>query len=325
VGAFLFLPRQFYALICGWIFSRGIRYTLPMTLKNTPEIRAFIDYCRFNEGLSDNTLAAYERDLKAVQKVLPVDLSQASTEQIESFLLEKHLGQTNARSIARSLSSLKRFYRYWCLQNPSAEDPVALLKAPALIQSIPTVISEAQVDALLRAPDLQTPLGCRDKAILELMYASGLRVSEVVSLPFEQLNLSAGLVQVTGKGNKERIVPLGEMAIEALENYLKTARPALVPVGKWIDSLFVSRIGRTMTRQTLWHRIKKLAMIAGIDVNLSPHSLRHAFATHLINHGADLRTVQLLLGHADLSTTQIYTHVAQARMQKIHQQRHPRG
>lgn len=296
-----------------------------MTSKSTPEIEAFIDYCRFNEGLSDNTLAAYQRDLNAVQQTLSLDLSGATTEQIESYLLDKHLQQANARSIARSLSALKRFYRYLCLQNPLQEDPVALLKAPSLIQSIPAVITEQQIEALLLAPDLMTLLGRRDQAILELMYASGLRVSEVVSLPFEQINLSAGLVQVTGKGNKERIVPLGEMAIEAIENYIKTARPGLISKGKWVNTLFVSRLGRTMTRQTLWHRIKKLAWQAGIESNLSPHGLRHAFATHLINHGADLRTVQLLLGHADLSTTQIYTHVAQARMQKIHQQHHPRG
>lgn len=296
-----------------------------MTSQSTPEIQIFIDYCRFNEGLSDNTLAAYERDLKTIQTDLPIDLSQATTQQIESYLLQKHLQQVNPRSIARSLSALKRFYRYLCLQNHREDDPVALLKAPALIQSIPSVISEQQIEDLLRAPDLKTLLGCRDKAILELMYASGLRVSEVVSLPFEQVNLSAGLVQVTGKGNKERIVPLGEMAIEALAAYLKTARPSLVPVGKWVNTLFVSRLGRPMTRQTLWHRIKNLALQAGIESNLSPHGLRHAFATHLINHGADLRTVQLLLGHADLSTTQIYTHVAQERLQKVHQKHHPRG
>lgn len=296
-----------------------------MILEPTPQIRAFIDYCRFNEGLSHNTLEAYQRDLKAVQQALSDDLSRATTQQIESYLLECHQQQVSARTIARRLSALKRFYRYLCLQNQLTDDPAALVKAPAAMKSIPFVITEQQVEDLLRAPDLKTALGLRDKAILELMYASGLRVSEVVSLPFEQLNLSAGLVQVTGKGNKERIVPLGEMAIEALQNYVKTARPALVSPGKWIDSLFVSRLGRTMTRQTLWHRIKKLAWQAGIESNLSPHGLRHAFATHLINHGADLRTVQLLLGHADLSTTQIYTHVAQARMQRIHQLHHPRG
>lgn len=309
----------------GWIIFDRIVYTLLMTLESTPEIRAFIDYCRFNEGLSYNTLAAYERDLKAVQNAIPVDLSRATTTQIESYLLDNHQQQVNPRTIARRLSSLKRFYRYLCLQNQLTDDPAALLKAPALLQSIPSVITEEQVEALLRAPDLKTNLGIRDKAILELMYASGLRVSEVASLPFEQLNLSAGLVQVTGKGNKERIVPLGEMAIEALQCYVKTARPGLISTGKWVDSLFVSRLGRAMTRQTLWHRIKNLALLAGIESNLSPHGLRHAFATHLINHGADLRTVQLLLGHADLSTTQIYTHVAQARMQRIHQQHHPRG
>ena len=199
-----------------------------------------------------------------------------------------------------------------------------LFRSPKLPQSIPTVISEQHVIDLINAPDTTTALGLRDRAILELMYASGLRVSEVVELPFGQINLSAGLVQVTGKGSKERIVPIGELAIEWLEKYLISSRPVLVKQ-KLVETLFVSRIGRSMTRQTLWHRVKNLAFQVGIPGNLSPHTLRHAFATHLLNHGADLRTVQLLLGHSDLSTTQIYTHVAKERLQKVHQQHHPRG
>ena len=191
-------------------------------------------------------------------------------------------------------------------------------------KSIPSVISEKQVEDLLNAPDVMSSLGLRDRAILEMMYACGLRVSEVVELPFEQVNLSAGLVQVMGKGSKERIIPLGEVAIEWIERYLKESRPILVK-GRWISTLFISRIGRPMTRQTLWHRVKNLAFDAGIQGKLSPHTLRHAFATHLINHGADLRTVQLLLGHSDLSTTQIYTHVAKERLHQLHQQHHPRG
>ncbi|QBZ82657.1 Tyrosine recombinase XerD [Hydrogenovibrio crunogenus] len=292
----------------------------------TPEITDFIQYLRLNEGLSENTLQAYQRDLKKTQLALgKTDLSQASREQLEDYLFQLHVDQVNPRSIARCLSALKRFYVFLILHNRIQLDPAAQLKAPQLIKKIPSVISENQVEALLNAPDLTTPLGVRDKAILELMYASGLRVSEVVNLPYEQLNLSAGLVQVVGKGNKERIVPIGQIAIEAIEAYLKSARPALVGKHKWVSTLFVSRIGRTMTRQTLWHRIKNLALQADIRSQLSPHGLRHAFATHLINHGADLRTVQLLLGHSDLSTTQIYTHVAKERLQSIHHQHHPRG
>lgn len=288
-------------------------------------IQAFIHFLRFNEGLSDNTLQAYQRDLKKVQawlKQTPLDKAEASD--LESFLFSCFEAGQSARSIARLISSLKRFYGFLLSQNRLQADPSALLKPPTLIKKIPTVISEAQIEALLNAPDLTTALGVRDKAILELMYASGLRVSELVSLPFEQINLSAGLVQVVGKGGKERIVPIGEMAIEAIEDYLKSARPALTK-NRWVAALFVSRIGRQMTRQTLWHRIKQLADIAGIRTDLSPHGLRHAFATHLINHGADLRTVQLLLGHSDLSTTQIYTHVAKERMKQIHHHHHPRG
>lgn len=299
-------------------------YGMPNQL--TPEITDFIQYLRLNEGLSENTLQAYQRDLKKVQLALgETDLSQASRDQLEDYLFQLHVDQVNPSSIARCLSALKRFYLFLVFHNRIPLDPAAQIKAPQLIKKIPSVISESQVEALLNAPDLTTPLGIRDKAILELMYASGLRVSELVNLPYEQLNLSAGLVQVTGKGNKERIVPIGQMAIEAIEAYLKSARPALVGKQKWVPTLFVSRIGRTMTRQTLWHRIKNLAIIADIHSQLSPHGLRHAFATHLINHGADLRTVQLLLGHSDLSTTQIYTHVAKERLQSIHHQHHPRG
>jgi len=299
-------------------------YCMPNQL--TPEIIEFIQYLRLNEGLSDNTLQAYQRDLKKAQLALnKTDLSLASKEQLEDYLFKLHADQVNPSSIARCLSALKRFYVFLIMQNRIQIDPAEQLKAPQIVKKIPSVISESQVEDLLNAPDLTTPLGLRDKAILELMYASGLRVSELVNLPYEQLNLSAGLVQVTGKGNKERIVPIGDMAIESIEAYLRSARPVLVGKQKWISTLFVSRIGRTMTRQTLWHRIKNLAIIADIRGQLSPHGLRHAFATHLINHGADLRTVQLLLGHSDLSTTQIYTHVANERLQSIHHQHHPRG
>lgn len=291
-------------------------------------MNAFLQDLRFVEGLSVNTISAYRQDLKAWMQWLASEnvdsIWTMSTGRLEDYIW--HLTQLGRKpkSIARAISSLKRFYLWALERNLTEVDPASTLKAPKLDAKLPVVLSEAQVERLLNAPDLSTPLGLRDRAILELMYASGLRVSEVVELPFEQLNLSVGMVQVTGKGSKERVVPIGEVAIEMLEQYLQDARPLLTK-NKWVGSLFVSRIGRQMTRQTLWHRVKNLAFEAGISADLSPHSLRHAFATHLLNHGADLRSVQLLLGHSDLSTTQIYTHVAKARLQSIHQKHHPRG
>ncbi|GAB6069572.1 site-specific tyrosine recombinase XerD [Thiomicrorhabdus hydrogeniphila] len=293
-----------------------------------PKMAEFLTYLALSEGLSTNTISAYQTDLKLYQAWL-LDVEQTtvehiSTEGIESFMLYLQTEGRKEKSNARLLSTLKRFYQWGGMNEYFDADPTALVKGPKLPKSIPKTITEEQVEALLFSPDEYTPLGIRDRAILELMYASGLRVSEVVELPFEQVNLSAGLVQVTGKGNKERIVPIGELAVEWIEKYIKEARPSLVK-NKWVHSLFVSRIGRQMTRQTLWHRVTNLAFDAGIHTKLSPHTLRHAFATHLINHGADLRTVQLLLGHSDLSTTQIYTHVAKERLHKLHQQHHPRG
>ncbi len=293
-----------------------------------PKMDEFLTYLMLSEGLSDNTISAYQRDLKLFQKWLiesnKSSADKAVQEDIEDFLYHLQSEGRKEKSNARLLSTLKRFYQWASSNDYFTVDPTALVRAPKLPKSIPKVITEQQVEKLLYSPDEYTPLGIRDRAILELMYASGLRVSELVDLPFEQVNLSAGLVQVTGKGNKERIVPIGEVAIEWIEKYINEARPSLVKK-KWVSTLFVSRIGRPMTRQTLWHRIKNLAFDAGIHVNLSPHTLRHAFATHLINHGADLRTVQLLLGHSDLSTTQIYTHVAKERLHQLHQQHHPRG
>ena len=289
----------------------------------------FLTVLAVNDGLSANTIAAYRKDLQIYQawwqsEKSGFDFKHACKTDLEDFLFFLQQQGRKEKSNARLLSTLKRFYQWGSSFDYLDADPTALLKAPKIPQSIPTVISEQQVVDLINAPDTTTPLGLRDRAILELMYASGLRVSEVVELPFGQINLSAGLVQVTGKGSKERIVPIGEVAIEWIEKYLISSRPVLVKQ-KWVDTLFVSRIGRSMTRQTLWHRVKNLAFNAGIPGKLSPHTLRHAFATHLLNHGADLRTVQLLLGHSDLSTTQIYTHVAKERLHQIHQQHHPRG
>lgn len=302
----------------------------PLSATQFPTLfQRFLTAMTSQEGLSQNTIAAYKKDLQLYQAWWMeldsgFDFKQASQSALEDFLFQLMQQGRKANSNARLLSTLKRFYQWASSHEYIDADPTALLKAPKIPKSIPTVLSEQQVERLLGAPDTTTALGIRDRAILELMYASGLRVSEVVGLPFEQVNLSAGLVQVTGKGNKERIVPIGEVAIEWLERYLQSSRPELVKQ-KWVDTLFVSRLGRTMTRQTLWHRVKNLAFEVGIEQNLTPHTMRHAFATHLLNHGADLRTVQLLLGHSDLSTTQIYTHVAKERLHQIHQQHHPRG
>ncbi|MDY0135597.1 MAG: site-specific tyrosine recombinase XerD [Thiomicrospira sp.] len=292
---------------------------------------AFLAHLLLSEGLSANTQSAYRTDLRVFMRWLHQGESEntqlwvsVSRADLEAFLRAMQEAKRKTRSIARMVSSLKRFYAFALEQAWVKYNPCDLLVMPKTVAAIPRVMSEQQVSDLLNAPDVQTDLGLRDRAILELMYASGLRVSEVVSLPLAQLNISAGLVLIRGKGNKERIVPLGEYASEWLQSYLQQARPNLVR-DKWVDTLFVSRIGRPMTRQTLWHRIHNLAQIAGITGKLSPHDLRHAFATHLINHGADLRTVQLLLGHSDLSTTQIYTHVAKERLKSIHQQHHPRG
>ncbi len=294
-------------------------------------LEAFLEHLLLSEGLSANTQSAYRTDLVQFMRWLDAEQGmtslawlQVSRDDLQTFLRFLQDDKRKDRSIARLVSSLKRFYGFALDQAWLSINPCDLLKTPKIVAAIPSVISESQVTDLLNAPDVNTDLGLRDRAILELMYASGLRVSEVVELPLAQLNLSAGLVLVTGKGNKERLVPLGEYASEWLQTYLRNARPNLVGE-RWVETLFVSRIGRPMTRQTLWHRIHNLAQIAGITGKLSPHGLRHAFATHLINHGADLRTVQLLLGHSDLATTQIYTHVAKERLKSLHQQHHPRG
>lgn len=288
----------------------------------------FLEHLLLSEGLSANTQAAYRTDLTQFARWLgeleSSNWQQVSRDDLQTYIRYLQEAGRQDRSIARMVSSLKRLYGFAIDQAWLSINPCDLLKTPNVSAAIPSVLSESQINDLLEAPDTSTDLGLRDRAILELMYASGLRVSEVVNLPLSQLNLSAGLVMVTGKGNKERIVPLGEYASDWLAQYLKIARPGLVGE-KWVETLFVSRLGRPMTRQTLWHRIHNLAQIAGITGKLSPHGLRHAFATHLINHGADLRSVQLLLGHSDLSTTQIYTHVAKERLKSLHQQHHPRG
>lgn len=300
---------------------------MPKTYQSDPLIDAFLDDLWSSKGLSDNTLSAYRTDLRhfdRYQRRHGVTLIEATVADVRSYLAFR-LEQNFARSSsARLLSSLRRFFTYLVLTKQITADPMALIESPKLTRHLPHSLSESQVDRLLAEPNVDDPVECRDKAMLELLYATGLRVSELVGLTMEQMSLRQGLVRIVGKGGKERLVPLGELAVTEVEAYLKFARQELLG-HKQSDVVFPSNRGQMMTRQTFWHRIKLYALRAGIETALSPRTLRHAFATHLLNHGADLRVVQLLLGHSDLSTTQIYTHVARARLQELHQQHHPRG
>ncbi|MEH6455435.1 MAG: site-specific tyrosine recombinase XerD [Cocleimonas sp.] len=291
-------------------------------------IEAFLDALWSERGLSQNTLAAYGRDLKSLsawqQKNNRQLISSRNSELLEYITLKIKQG-SKARSVARSISTFRRFFRYQLRENNILDDPTALIELPKLGKPLPNSLSEENVDALLNAPDLNDPIGLRDRAMLELLYATGLRVSELVTLEYKQVNLQQGVVRVLGKGNKERLVPMGDEAVSWINDYLIDARPIIMKSGGVSNSLFITRRGSGMTRQAFWYLIKRYAIQAGISQKLSPHTLRHAFATHLLNHGADLRVVQLLLGHSDLSTTQIYTHIAKTRLQSIHQQHHPRG
>lgn len=290
-------------------------------------IEEFLDALWLEKGLSPHTRSAYRTDLLAFARWL--EGRGLTLESVGRDAVLDHLGWRlsegyQARSTARFLSGLRSFYKYAVREGRLAEDPTLLVSMPQLGASLPKSLSEADVEALLAAPDTEDTLGLRDRTMLEVLYATGLRVTELISLTLDEINLREGSLRVFGKGSKERLIPLGEEAIAWLESYLKTARPLLLG-GQPGDILFPSQRGTTMTRQTFWHRIKLHAQVAGIRTSLSPHTLRHAFATHLLNHGADLRTVQMLLGHTSLSTTQIYTHVARVRLQQLHAQHHPRG
>jgi len=287
-------------------------------------IERFLDALWLEAGLSRNTLSAYRSDLDGLAAWLKAPIAGASRTQLQDYLADCVGRGMRPRTTARLLSSLRRFYQYLVRENVIGEDPSALLESPKLGRPLPKSLSEEQVERLLAAPDTGTALGLRDRAMLETLYATGLRVSELVGLPLTQLNLQAGVVKAIGKGNKERLVPLGEEAIGWLQRYLGGARGELLH-GQASEALFPTARGAAMTRQAFWHNIKRYARVAAIETALSPHTLRHAFATHLLNHGADLRVVQMLLGHADLSTTQIYTQVARERLKQLHQRHHPRG
>ena len=291
----------------------------------TPIIEAYLDAVWLARGLSANTLSAYRRDLEHLAGYLaPTALLDASPEQLFEYLGHCFEHGRAARSVARGLSCLRGFYQHQVSEGALADDPVRLLTQPKLGRPLPKGLTEAEVERLLAAPDVSTPLGLRDRAMLELLYATGLRISELVALTPAGLNTRQGIVRVLGKGGKERLVPVGDVALAWLRRFEQDGLPALDPAGI-SGVLFPSRRRRAMTRQTFWHAIKRYARAAGVSPDVSPHTLRHAFATHLLNHGADLRAVQMMLGHADLSTTQIYTQVANQRLQQLHADHHPRG
>ena len=291
-------------------------------------IDRFLDAMWMERGLSDNTLAAYRNDLAGLAGWLEGQgnaLLAAGRGDLQGYLAHRLQQGARPRSTARLLSSLRRFYRWSLREGLVTADPSAQIESPRLGRPLPDTLTEADVEALLAAPDLATDLGLRDRAMLELLYATGLRVSELVALRLDQVSLRQGVLRVMGKGSKERLVPMGEEAVARIEDYLRGARGDLLKGAGVSDALFVTRRGGAMTRQAFWYLIRRYAGQAGIRRHLSPHTLRHAFATHLLNHGADLRVVQMLLGHSDLSTTQIYTHVARARLKDLHAAHHPRG
>ncbi|MCW8905958.1 MAG: site-specific tyrosine recombinase XerD [Sedimenticola sp.] len=295
---------------------------------DTATIERFADALWMERGLSRNTLSAYQSDLAKLSEWLQAQrgklLLEASREDLLEYLASRARSGSKARSSARTLSCMRQFFQHALREGWVGFDPSSLIEAPKLGRPLPKSLTEQEVEALLAAPDTGRPEGFRDRAMLELLYATGLRVSELVTLQFSQLSLNQGVVRVVGKGGKERLVPLGDEAVEWLSRFIRSARFELLG-GRLSDDLFPTRRGAAMTRQAFWYRIRKHAVAAGITRHLSPHTLRHAFATHLLNHGADLRVVQMLLGHSDLSTTQIYTHVARERLKQMHQQHHPRA
>ena len=290
------------------------------------ELDAFIDHLWLEDGLSKNTLESYRQDLSTFaiwvltqgKQLLTVDQSD-----IQQYLAVR-FPQSKPRSIGRLIASLRRYYRYCLRENKISVDPTLQIESPKLPRSLPKSLNEDEVLALLNAPNLNEPAGLRDRAMLELLYACGLRVSELVSIKTTEVSVNDAVVRVTGKGSKTRLVPMGEEAADWIARYLKEARHEILQK-RLSDALFVTNRGEAMTRQAFWYLIKRYALLARIAKHMSPHVLRHAFATHLLNHGADLRVVQMLLGHSDISTTQIYTHVARERLKRLHSQHHPRG
>lgn len=290
-------------------------------------IDKFLDTIWMERGLSTNTLGAYRADLVALQRWLAkrdVSLIYATRADLLAFIAWRTKEGAKPRSTARQLSSFRRFYRFLLRESMIGEDPTLKIEMPKVGRSLPKALSEAQVESLLAAPEVSDPLGHRDRTMLELLYATGLRVSELINLRQGEVNLNQGVVRITGKGDRERLIPIGEESQRWLRDFMAGPRAEIL-LERQTDYMFPTRRGDRMTRQAFWHIIKRYAKKAEIKGRLSPHTLRHAFATHLLNHGADLRVVQMLLGHSDLSTTQIYTHVARERLKELHAQHHPRG
>ncbi|GMQ91477.1 MAG: site-specific tyrosine recombinase XerD [Gammaproteobacteria bacterium] len=298
-----------------------------MSMDNAEIINNFLDAIWAEQGLSNNTRSAYSSDLKAYSIWLSnrtTGITEVGREAVQEYLYQRAESGVQRRTSARILSCLRQFYRYLLREGLVDNDPTELIASPKTERSLPKSLSQEQVELLLGGPDTKTALGLRDRAMLEVLYAAGLRVSELIGLELGQLDLQAGVVRVMGKGSKERLVPLGEIALEWLQRFLKEERGSLL--GRHQSNVvFPTTRGGGMTRQAFWYNIKRHAQQAGINTKISPHMLRHAFATHLLNNGADLRVVQMLLGHSDISTTQIYTHVARERLKKLHEQHHPRG
>ena len=291
----------------------------------------FSDSLWLEDGLSRNTLDSYRNDLRLFSEWLKTRnhndarvLTEATHSDLLEFLASRVSARMKASTTSRELSSLKRFYRYLLRQGKISTDPSLNIETPKLVRSLPETLTEEEVEQLLSMPDIKQPLGLRDRAMLEVLYATGLRVSELINLKYSQVSMDAGILRVMGKGRKERLTPLGEESLHWLKRYTKEARPELLN-DIVTDTIFVTMRGAAMTRQAFWYLIRRYALLVGITKQLSPHTLRHAFATHLLNHGADLRVVQLLLGHSDISTTQIYTHIARERLKQIHIEHHPRG
>jgi integrase/recombinase XerD len=293
-----------------------------------PLLDEFVDSLWLEDGLSRNTLESYRRDLQQFAQWLDAaskrGLLEAQHADLLAYLAHRFQLKARASSTARLLSSLKRFYQFLVREGKREVDPTLNIDAPKRARPLPKNLTEADVEKLLAAPNVDTALGLRDRAMLEILYASGLRVSELISMKTAQLSHDMGVVRILGKGSKERLVPVGEEALSWIRRYVTQSRGALLEV-RTSDALFVTARAAPMTRQAFWQLIKRYALQAGIATTLSPHTLRHAFATHLLNHGADLRVVQMLLGHADISTTQIYTHVARERLKQLHAKHHPRG
>ena len=298
-----------------------------MAVKQDPLIERFLDNVWAERGLSDNSLQSYRHDLLHLQNSLAIrnkTLKAATREDLLAVLAAEIQQGKSPRSVSRYLSAYRQFYRWLVRDRVINSDPVALIESPKTGRGLPKALTEKQVESLLAAPDMDSVLGKRDKSMLELMYATGLRVSELVSLELSNLNLNQGVVRVMGKGQKERLVPIGDLAHESLKLYLASGRPQLLKAAQ-TNSVFVTSRKSAMTRQAFWYMLRRYAAQCDIPQNLSPHMLRHSFATHLLNHGADLRVVQLLLGHSDLSTTQIYTHIAREGLKRMHETHHPRG